>query len=114
MSNEARDKVWFMIIGFLLLICFNYIQKCDAETPPVIFPDITVERDIYRKCLEGHEYYIIMDALSSALAPRLDDNGKPVSCEVEKIVIDVDPLEIFINDLKKEIEEQKKEQEKEN
>ncbi len=60
-------------IIFIILLSMG-VRSCKIGTDPDDYEDI---------CIEGHVYHTVNFGAKMAVAIKLDDNGRPVKCEVE-------------------------------
>jgi len=65
-----------MKIIIVLLVIFILLAGCQNK----IVTDTNL-LNLRSTCIEGHVYYY--GGNSGGIAPKLDDNGKPIPCETE-------------------------------
>lgn len=79
------------IVAILLVVVGAYVFKCDAMGGDPADTDHAAREVLPGKvnivCIEGHEYIFVQNKLSysrAAMAPRFDDEGRPVRCRAER------------------------------
>ena len=74
-----KDKLWvifstiIVIITFIISISIS-IKSCNSGK---------VDSDYKEVCIRGHVYYRSNFLNKMGLSLALDDNGKPISCEIK-------------------------------
>lgn len=67
----------------ILLIIFVLLIGCGKDYSHKGSVGFSSSPSTSKICLEGHVYYFVDAAYMGGLAPKLNDEGKPVKCEVE-------------------------------
>lgn len=69
---EKFDIGYWVTIGFIIIFIFGLsIRGCRMGTNPDDYKNI---------CIEGHIYHTVNFGQKMAIAIKLDDKGRPISC----------------------------------